>query len=152
MQPLPTIHASRFPKVSSDMRGLRMFIIRSEALLPCQQLAMPSGYFDAERFGAAAGVTGAITQGTIANLQGFSGVGQQICCSTRRLWQEIDAAGDQTMAAINAGTIQSLNNTARIEGGLANIGQAVTNQGTEGTAATVTVEVEEEEPGPGPSV
>ena len=76
-----------------------------------------------------AGVTQAVNGGTVANLQGFSSLGQQICCSTGRLSQEIDAAGDQTMQAINAGTIQGINNAQRIEGGLANLGQAVTNQG-----------------------
>jgi len=76
-----------------------------------------------------AGVTQAVNGGTVANLQGFSGLGQQICCSTGRLSQEIDAAGDQTMQAINAGTIQGINNAQRIEGGLANLGQAVVSQG-----------------------
>ena len=51
---------------------------------------------------SAAGVTAGITQNTIANLQGFAGVGQQMCCATGRLSQEIDQAGDQTVAAVNA--------------------------------------------------
>jgi hypothetical protein len=51
---------------------------------------------------SAAGVTAGINQNTIANLQGFAGVGQQMCCATGRLSQEIDQAGDQTVAAVNA--------------------------------------------------
>ena len=51
---------------------------------------------------SAAGVTAGINQNTIANLQGFAGVGQQLCCATGRLSQEIDTAGDQTVAAVNA--------------------------------------------------
>ena len=50
---------------------------------------------------SAAGVTAGVTQNTIANLQGFAGVGQQMCCATGRLSQEIDQAGDQTVAAVN---------------------------------------------------
>lgn len=50
---------------------------------------------------SAAGVTAGINQNTIANLQGFAGVGQQLCCATGRLSQEIDTAGDQTVAAVN---------------------------------------------------
>lgn len=50
---------------------------------------------------SAAGVTAGVTQNTIANLQGFAGVGQQLCCATGRLSQEIDTAGDQTVAAVN---------------------------------------------------
>lgn len=51
---------------------------------------------------SAAGVTAGVTQNTIANLQGFAGIGQQMCCATGRLSQEIDSAGDQTVAAVNA--------------------------------------------------
>lgn len=50
---------------------------------------------------SAAGVTAGINQNTIANLQGFAGMGQQLCCATGRLSQEIDTAGDQTVAAVN---------------------------------------------------
>lgn len=51
---------------------------------------------------SAAGVTGAVTQNTIANLQGDAAIGQQICCATGRLSQEIDNTGDQTVAAIHS--------------------------------------------------
>lgn len=58
-----------------------------------------------------AAITGGMAQQTISNLQGqnqqnintlqgFAGVGQQICCSTGRLSQEVDTAGDQITAAI----------------------------------------------------
>lgn len=76
-----------------------------------------------------AGVTAGITQNTIANMQGQNAIQQQVCCAAGRLSQEIDATGDQTVAAINAANIQSLNNTQRLEGGLANVGQAVVSQG-----------------------
>ena len=58
--------------------------------------------------GAAAGVTAGITQNTIAGLQSVSGISDKICCSTGRLSQEIDAAGDQTVAAINAANMNIL--------------------------------------------
>jgi len=51
---------------------------------------------------SAAGVTAGITQNTIANMQGDAAIGQQICCATGRLSQEIDSTGDQTVAAIHA--------------------------------------------------
>ena len=51
---------------------------------------------------SAAGVAAGINANTVANLQGFAGMGQQLCCATGRLSQEIDAAGDQSVAAINA--------------------------------------------------
>lgn len=51
---------------------------------------------------SAAGVTAGINANTVANLQGFAGIGQQMCCATGRLSQEIDQAGDQTVAAVNA--------------------------------------------------
>lgn len=79
--------------------------------------------------GAAAGVTAGVTQNTIANLQGFAGMGQQICCSTGRLSQEIDTAGDQTVAAINAGTIQGMQNTQLMSDRLCATNQNITNQG-----------------------
>lgn len=50
---------------------------------------------------SAAGVTAGINANTVANLQGFAGMGQQLCCATGRLSQEIDQAGDQTVAAVN---------------------------------------------------
>ena len=82
--------------------------------------------------GAAAGVTAGVTQNTIANLQGFAGMGQQICCSTGRLSQEIDTAGDQTVAAINAGTIQGMQNTQLMSDRLCATNQNILNQGYEG--------------------
>ena len=40
-------------------------------------------------------MTAGVTQNTIANLQGFSGMGQQLCCSTGRLSQDIDTYMNQ---------------------------------------------------------
>lgn len=51
---------------------------------------------------SAASVTGAVNQNTIANMQGDAAIGQQICCATGRLSQEIDSTGDQTVAAIHS--------------------------------------------------
>ena len=73
---------------------------------------------------SAAGVTGAVNQQTIANLQGQNAIQQQMCCATGRLSQEIDNTGDQTVAAINATNLQMTN-------GMANLGQAITSQGYE---------------------
>jgi len=80
---------------------------------------------------SAAGVTAGINANTVANLQGNAALGQQICCSTGRLSQEIDSNGDQATAAINAANIQSLQNTQQLSNGLANLGQAITSQGYE---------------------
>jgi len=80
---------------------------------------------------SAAGVTAGITQNTIAGMQGDAALGQQLCCATGRLSQEIDNTGDQATAAINAANIQSLQNTQQISNGLANLGQAITSQGFE---------------------
>ena len=60
--------------------------------------------------GAAAGVTAGVNANTVANLQGFAGLGQQMCCATGRLSQEIDQTGDQTVAAINQANIQGMQN------------------------------------------
>ena len=81
--------------------------------------------------GAGANVTGAVNQGTITNLQGFAGVGQQICCSAGRLSQEIDQAGDQTVAAINAANIQAMQNTQTLGNQLCGINNNITSQGYE---------------------
>ena len=70
-------------------------------------------------------------QQTVANLQGFAGVGQQICCSTGRLSQEIDRAGDQTVAAINAANIQGMNNTQVLNEKLCQTNQNILQQGYE---------------------
>ena len=80
---------------------------------------------------SAAGVTAGITQNTIANMQGDAAIGQQICCATGRLSQEIDNTGDQTVGAINAANIQSMQNTQQLSNGMSNLGQAITSQGYE---------------------
>lgn len=80
---------------------------------------------------AAAGVTAGVTQNTIANLQGFAGIGQNICCATGRLSQEIDQTGDQTVAAINQANIQGMQNTQLMADRLCATNQNITNQGYE---------------------
>ena len=78
--------------------------------------------------GAAAGVTAGVTQNTIANLQGFAGMGQQICCSTGRLSQDIDTTGDQITAAIGV-------NSQMMADRLCGLNQSVITQGYQGQHA-----------------
>lgn len=80
---------------------------------------------------AAAGVTAGVTQNTIANLQGFAGVGNQICCGVGRLSQEIDQTGDQTIAAINQANIQGMQNTQIMADRVNGVAQNVINRGYE---------------------
>ena len=79
--------------------------------------------------GAAANVTQGINANTVAGMQGDAAIQQQICCAAGRISQEIDNTGDQAVNAINQANIQSMQNTQAVMAGLANIGQAVTNQG-----------------------
>lgn len=79
--------------------------------------------------GAAAGVTAGVTQNTIANLQGFAGMGQQICCSTGRLSQDIDTTGDQIAAAIGV-------NSQMMADRLCGLNQSVITQGYQGQLQT----------------
>ena len=67
-------------------------------------------------------MTAGVTQNTIANLQGFSGMGQQLCCSTGRLSQDIDTTGDQITAAIGV-------NSQMMADRLCGLNQSVINQG-----------------------
>lgn len=80
---------------------------------------------------SAAGVTAGVTQNTIANLQGFAGVGNQICCGVGRLSQEIDQTGDQTIAAINQANIQGMQNTQLMADRVNGVAQNVINRGYE---------------------
>ena len=79
--------------------------------------------------GAAAGVTAGVTQNTIANLQGFAGVGQQLCASTGRLSQDIDTTGDQITAAIGV-------NSQMMADRLCGLNQSVISQGYQGQLQT----------------
>lgn len=81
--------------------------------------------------GAAAGITAGVNQNTIADLQGFAGVGQQMCCATGRLSQEIGQAGAQNVAAINQMNIQSMQNAQLMSDRLCGLNQNITNQGYE---------------------
>ena len=81
-------------------------------------------------------VANSVNANTVAQLQGNAALGQQMCCCCNNLGQQIDAAGDQTTAAINATNIQGLQNTQQISNGLANLGQAVSNQGYQNQLAT----------------
>lgn len=90
-----------------------------------------------------AAITGGMAQQTISNLQGqnqqnintlqgFAGVGQQICCSTGRLSQEIDANGDRVTDALHQNGIQAMQNTQLMADRLCATNQNITNQGYEG--------------------
>lgn len=90
-----------------------------------------------------AALSGGMAQQTISNLQGqnaqnvsmlqgFAGVGQQMCCSTGRLSQEIDAAGDGITAALTNSRIQDMQNAQLMSDRLCGLNQNVTNQGYEG--------------------
>lgn len=66
---------------------------------------------------------------TVAMLQGLNGVQQQTCCATGRLSQEIDTAGDQTVAAINV-------NSQMMADRLCGLNQSVISQGYQGQLQT----------------
>jgi len=76
-------------------------------------------------------VANSVNANTVAQLQGNAALGQQMCCATGRLSQEIDNTGDQTVGAINAANIQSMQNTQQLSNGMSNLGQAITSQGYE---------------------
>jgi len=79
-----------------------------------------------------ANTVAAVNANTVAGLQGQAALQQQICCATNNLGQQIDSTGDLTTAAINAANIQSMQNTQAVMAGLANVGNAVVNQGYQG--------------------
>ena len=89
-----------------------------------------------------AAITNGQSQQTIANLQGqnaqnvnmlqgFAGVGQQLCCLGGKLSQEIDQTGDQINASIQNGTVQGMRNTQQISDRLCQTNQNILNQGYE---------------------
>ena len=91
---------------------------------------------------AAAGVTGGIYQNALSNLQGqnaqnvnmlqgFAGVGQQLCCLGGKLSQEVDQTGDLINASIQNGTVQGMRNTQQISDRLCQTNQNILNQGYE---------------------
>ena len=89
-----------------------------------------------------AAISGGMAQQTIANLQGqnqqnlamvqgFAGVGQQLCCLGGKLSQEIDQTGDLINASIQHGTVQGMRNTQQISDRLCQTNQNILNQGYE---------------------
>ena len=64
-------------------------------------------------------------------LQGFAGVGQQLCCLGGKLSQEIDQTGDLINASIQHGTVQGMRNTQQISDRLCQTNQNILNQGYE---------------------
>jgi hypothetical protein len=67
----------------------------------------------------------------VNTLQGFAGVGQQLCCLGGKLSQEIDQTGDLINASIQNGTVQGLRNTQQISDRLCQTNQNILNQGYE---------------------
>ena len=89
-----------------------------------------------------AAISGGMAQQTISNLQGqnaqnvnmlqgFAGVGQQLCCLGGKLSQEIDQTGDLINASIQHGTVQGMRNTQQISDRLCQTNQNILNQGYE---------------------
>lgn len=89
-----------------------------------------------------AAISGGMAQQTISNLQGqnaqnvnmlqgFAGVGQQLCCLGGKLSQEIDQTGDLINASIQNGTVQGMRNTQQISDRLCQTNQNILNQGYE---------------------
>lgn len=68
-------------------------------------------------------------QQNLAMVQGFGGVGQQLCCLGKSIAQDIDQTGDQLNAAIQQNTVQGMQNTRDIGDKLCMTNQNITNQG-----------------------
>lgn len=68
-------------------------------------------------------------QQNLAMVQGFGGVGQQLCCLGKGIAQDIDQTGDQLNAAIQQNTVQGMQNTRDIGDKLCMTNQNITNQG-----------------------
>ena len=67
----------------------------------------------------------------VNTLQGFAGVGQQLCCLGGKLSQEIDQTGDLINASIQHGTVQGMRNTQQLSDRLCQTNQNILNQGYE---------------------
>ena len=78
---------------------------------------------------SAAGITAGINANTVSQLQSQNAMQQQMCCCCNNLSREIDATGDGISAELTNSRIQDMQNTQQISNGLANLGQAITNQG-----------------------
>lgn len=70
-------------------------------------------------------------QQNLAMVQGFAGVGQQLCCLGGKVSQEIDQTGDLINASIQNGTVQGMRNTQQISDRLCQTNQNILNQGYE---------------------
>lgn len=68
-------------------------------------------------------------QQNLAMVQGFGGVGQQLCCLGKSIAQDIDQTGDQLNASIQQNTVQGMQNTRDIGDKLCMTNQNITNQG-----------------------
>lgn len=68
----------------------------------------------------------------LATAQGFAGMGQQVCCSTGRLSQEIDANGDRITDALHQNGIQGMQNAQLMADRLCATNQNIVAQGYEG--------------------
>lgn len=68
-------------------------------------------------------------QQNLAMVQGFGGVGQQLCCLGKSIAQDIDQTGDQLNAAIQQNTVQGMQNARDIGDKICMTNQNITNQG-----------------------
>lgn len=68
-------------------------------------------------------------QQNLAMVQGFGGVGQQLCCLGKSIAQDIDQTGDQLNASIQQNTVQGMQNARDIGDKLCMTNQNITNQG-----------------------
>lgn len=73
----------------------------------------------------------AVNQGTISQLQSASANQMATMGASANIAEAIGSNARDTQAAINATNITSLQNTQQISNGMANLGQAITNQGYE---------------------
>ena len=73
----------------------------------------------------------AVNQGTISQLQSAAQNQMATMGASANIAEAIGSNARDTQAAINATNITSLQNTQQISNGMANLGQAITNQGYE---------------------
>lgn len=80
---------------------------------------------------SAAALTNTINQGTIANMQGNAQLSDKLCGSTNHISSVIDSTGDQLAAAINQATLQAIQTAQGTNDRLCAINNNITNQGYE---------------------
>ena len=81
--------------------------------------------------GAAANVTAGVNANTVSALQSQNVLQGQLCNGFSGLSREIDATGDQAVAAINASTIQAMQTAQNTNDRLCAINNNITSQGAD---------------------